>query len=80
MADELQAWLYAHLRCPRDQLELDVSGDEFVCPNGHRYALVQGVPVLLTDGLEATHPYCSATLARASASRLEEPSSLQAAD
>jgi SAM-dependent methyltransferase len=32
------------------------------CGSGHRYPLVEGIPVLLTETLDPTHPYCAETL------------------
>jgi uncharacterized protein YbaR (Trm112 family) len=39
--------LLALLACPRDHASLAIDGDELCCPSGHRYPLVDGIPVFL---------------------------------
>ena len=51
------------LACPRDRAELVREGDELVCPHGHRYPLVDGIPVLLLEDEEPTHAACHVSLA-----------------
>jgi SAM-dependent methyltransferase len=48
--------------CPRDRAPLDPSGDELVCAHGHRYAVVDGVPLLLVEEEEPTHAACHRSL------------------
>jgi uncharacterized protein YbaR (Trm112 family) len=52
--DDLSSELLKDLACPVDQLPLVRSGEELVCPAGHRYPVVQGVPVLLRSDVEQT--------------------------
>jgi 2-polyprenyl-3-methyl-5-hydroxy-6-metoxy-1,4-benzoquinol methylase/uncharacterized protein YbaR (Trm112 family) len=47
-------WLRRHLVCPRDRLPLQPATDELVCQREHRYPVVDGVPVLLLDGVNRT--------------------------
>jgi SAM-dependent methyltransferase/uncharacterized protein YbaR (Trm112 family) len=37
------------LICPRDHLELQDSSGELSCPRGHRYPVVEGIPVMLIE-------------------------------
>jgi SAM-dependent methyltransferase/uncharacterized protein YbaR (Trm112 family) len=53
--------------CPVHRQELEESGDELVCPAGHSFPYVDGIPVLLTDDVPATHPVFSVSLERARA-------------
>ena len=43
------------LVCPRDKLCLREEGDDLVCERGHRYALIEGIPILLVSEAEQTH-------------------------
>jgi len=43
------------LVCPRDKQDLSYSRCELTCPQGHRYAVVDGVPILLVSDVEQTH-------------------------
>jgi SAM-dependent methyltransferase/uncharacterized protein YbaR (Trm112 family) len=51
------------LACPRDRAELSRAGDELACPEGHRYPVVDGIPMLLLDDEEPTHAACHVSLA-----------------
>jgi SAM-dependent methyltransferase len=51
------------LVCPRDRAGLVREGDELACPQGHRYAVVDGIPVLLLEDEEPTHAACHVSLA-----------------
>jgi SAM-dependent methyltransferase len=33
-----------------------------VCPSGHTFSIVEGIPVLLLDAHDPTHPYCAQSL------------------
>jgi SAM-dependent methyltransferase/uncharacterized protein YbaR (Trm112 family) len=44
------------LVCPRDRTPLVAETDRLSCSNGHSYAIVEGVPVLLIDDERPTHP------------------------
>lgn len=43
------------LVCPRDKLCLREEGDDLVCEGGHRYAVIEGIPILLVSEAEQTH-------------------------
>jgi SAM-dependent methyltransferase/uncharacterized protein YbaR (Trm112 family) len=43
------------LVCPRDHQALEEREQHLVCPRGHRYAIVEGVPILLLPETEQTH-------------------------
>jgi 2-polyprenyl-3-methyl-5-hydroxy-6-metoxy-1,4-benzoquinol methylase/uncharacterized protein YbaR (Trm112 family) len=54
------------LACPRDRASLQVEPDgSLICPHGHRYPVVDGIPVLLRDDVPETIPIARASLARA---------------
>jgi uncharacterized protein YbaR (Trm112 family) len=43
------------LVCPRDKLCLREEGDDLICEGGHRYAVIEGIPILLVSEAEQTH-------------------------
>jgi len=43
------------LACPRDKGDLHVKGDSLVCEQGHKYAVIEGIPILLVSEAEQTH-------------------------
>ncbi len=43
------------LVCPRDKQDLVDEGTHLVCAPGHRYAVIEGVPILLIAEAEQTH-------------------------
>jgi SAM-dependent methyltransferase len=47
--------LWELLVCPRDKQDLRREGTHLVCGRGHRYAVIEGVPVLLVSEAEQTH-------------------------
>lgn len=53
------------LACPRHHGVLSREDDELVCAAGHRYPVVDDVPVLLDPDLEPTHGACRVSLERA---------------
>lgn len=58
----MNEWLSAHLACPRDHAPLVRRGDTLACAQGHRYPIVDEIPILLVDDAEPTHDYATATL------------------
>jgi len=52
------------LVCPRDRGALTREGDALVCAEGHRYPVVDGIPVLLVPEDEPTHGACWVSLER----------------
>jgi SAM-dependent methyltransferase len=47
--------LWELLVCPRDKQDLRHQGTNLVCGRGHRYAVIEGVPILLVSEAEQTH-------------------------
>lgn len=60
----MQSWLLEILRCPQDQASLELVDDHLVCSDGHRYLIVDGIPVMLFDDKDATHAYIPKTLGK----------------
>lgn len=52
----VRPWLLDLLACPRDGLPLNPESTSLVCAHGHRYPVVRGIPVMLVEGAEPTHP------------------------
>ena len=52
------------LACPRDRGALRREADELVCAEGHSYAIVDDIPVLLVPEDEPTHGACWVSLER----------------
>jgi SAM-dependent methyltransferase/uncharacterized protein YbaR (Trm112 family) len=61
--EELPEVLSQAIVCPRDKLPLKRKGPFLLCPNGHDYPIVHGVPVLLVAGCEQTIDVANASLA-----------------
>ena len=51
----LSPLLHEMLVCPRDKLTLEHEPGVMFCAAGHRYRVVQGVPILLLQEIEQTH-------------------------
>jgi SAM-dependent methyltransferase len=66
MQEALSEFLSRTLVCPRDRLPLTANGSLLLCPVGHRYPIVHGVPVLLLDDREQTIGIAAESLAEAS--------------
>ena len=58
----METWLQDILRCPQDRERIELAGDHVECPKGHRYLIVDGIPVMLFDDKDATHAYIPKTL------------------
>jgi SAM-dependent methyltransferase/uncharacterized protein YbaR (Trm112 family) len=69
--------LWELLVCPRDKGELRREGTSLVCGQGHRYAVIDDVPVLLVSEVEQTHIEGTRALA---AAELGDASSLPVFD
>jgi SAM-dependent methyltransferase/uncharacterized protein YbaR (Trm112 family) len=41
--------------CPRDKQDLRQESDWLCCPSGHRYRIIEGIPILLVSEAEQTH-------------------------
>jgi uncharacterized protein YbaR (Trm112 family) len=51
----IRSYLLDLLVCPRDKGGLRVGGDSLVCEQGHKYAVIEGIPILLVSEAEQTH-------------------------
>jgi|SRR5579859_305693 len=49
--------------CPRDKHDLRRESDWLVCPSGHRYRILDGIPILLISEAEQTHHEGTSALA-----------------
>jgi len=47
-------WFTDHLVCPSDRGPLRLDSDALVCGEGHRYPIVDGVPIMIPDALPPT--------------------------
>ena len=61
----LDDWLRDRLVCPRDQAGLLEREGALICAHGHRYPVVDGVPVMLRDDVPQTFGVARASLDRA---------------
>lgn len=61
------------LVCPRDKLPLREESCSLVCPNGHRYSIVEGIPILLLGEMEQTHEEGKRALEAAESSEAGKP-------
>ena len=59
---ELDSWYLEHLVCPQDHHRLHVAGDTLECTVGHVYPVVDGIPVMLWNGLKQTIELSRASL------------------
>jgi uncharacterized protein YbaR (Trm112 family) len=51
----LERELLRLLVCPRDHLVLEGRDGHLICPSGHRYPVVDGIPILLLSETQQTH-------------------------
>ncbi|MFA5909847.1 MAG: methyltransferase domain-containing protein [Vicinamibacterales bacterium] len=61
----IDRWFLDHLACPRDHHAVRLDGLQLVCDGGHRYPIVEGVPVMLLDDAAATIDVLPASLTAA---------------
>ena len=61
----MDTWLRDRLVCPRDHGGLAERDDALICMHGHRYPVVDGVPVMLIDDVPQTFAAARASLERA---------------
>lgn len=69
--DALDPWLLEQLVCPRDRQRLRWAAGGLTCASGHRYPVVDGVPVMLLD--DVTHTISIAGGSLREAARPEPP-------
>jgi SAM-dependent methyltransferase/uncharacterized protein YbaR (Trm112 family) len=53
--EQLSAQILDMLVCPRDRRPLSEGVSGLVCPQGHGYAVIEGIPILLVSEAEQTH-------------------------
>jgi len=58
----MESRLLKMLVCPRDHAELSIEGSHLCCSAGHRYPVVEGVPVFLLEEKDQTIGVASASL------------------
>jgi SAM-dependent methyltransferase/uncharacterized protein YbaR (Trm112 family) len=61
----MDEWLREHLVCPIDRSKFQSTERALTCAEGHRFPVVDGIPVLLVPGAEATHAECERSLREA---------------
>lgn len=54
MYSQMDSSLLAQIACPRDRGLLETNGAWLECEHGHRYPVIQGVPILLVDDVSQT--------------------------
>jgi SAM-dependent methyltransferase/uncharacterized protein YbaR (Trm112 family) len=55
VTDHLSSDLLEMIVCPRDQQSLRLDADFLMCPQAHRYRVVEGIPILLVSEAQQTH-------------------------
>lgn len=68
----IDPWFLRSLVCPIDKNALRLAGNDLVCDTGHRYRVVDGVPVMLVAGPSQTIELADASLGRAMADKRDE--------
>ncbi len=68
----MDEWYLDNLVCPRDHLKLQEVSNQLICPNHHRYPIVEGIPVMLLDDVEQTQGVADASIKRAKGISLDE--------
>lgn len=58
----MDRWLKENLVCPRDHNKLQLKDDILVCPLGHTYPYIYGIPIMLLKEVKPTHGDCCRTL------------------
>lgn len=66
-------WLEQCLVCPLDRLAVSLQSQELVCTEGHAYAVIDGIPVMLAPGSEVFHGYLEDTLGAVERHRAGQP-------
>lgn len=68
----IDPWFLEHLVCPRDASALSLSNNSLHCRDGHRYPIVDGVPIMLRDDVAQTFGAAAKSLARARGEAVDE--------
>lgn len=61
----MDQWLMDNLVCPRDHQQLELNEETLTCPAGHKYPVIDGIPVMLLDEVEQTLWVAQASLEKA---------------
>jgi SAM-dependent methyltransferase/uncharacterized protein YbaR (Trm112 family) len=61
----IDSWFLENLACPVDHHPLSEAGQELICAAGHRYPVVDGVPVMLRPDVASTIVLADASIRRA---------------
>ncbi|MEJ5310878.1 MAG: methyltransferase domain-containing protein [Anaerolineae bacterium] len=72
----MDQWLRDNLVCPRDHKSLEETGSSLICPDGHKYPVIDGIPVMLLDEVIPTQWNTTSTLNRVAAYQAGQPSDL----
>ena len=64
-ATGIDPWYVENLACPRDHGPLAFDGAALQCTAGHRYPVIDGLPVMLLDDVSQTMPLALASMSRA---------------
>lgn len=67
----IDPWFLDNLVCPIDKGALLVSSDALVCGSGHRYPVIDGVPVMLRTDVPQTIGLAAASLKRAAGEQID---------
>lgn len=70
----MNEWLKDNLACPQDKQKVKLNGNYLICPDNHRYPVVEDIPVMLFDDGSPTHGYITQTLEKIK--RIEEGKNL----
>lgn len=69
---DLDPWLASRLVCPRDRKPVEYKAERLACPEGHDYACIDGIPIMLRGDVPETHPAIGRSLAAATQQRTVE--------
>ncbi len=64
-AEPIDSWFLEHLACPADRGALRLRTGELECAAGHRFPIVDGVPVMLLESVPTTMAGTESSLRRA---------------
>lgn len=67
----IDPWFVENLACPADRQTLRLTDEALVCAAGHRYPVVDGVPVMLRSDVSQTIDLADASLKRAQGQELD---------
>ncbi len=68
----IDSWLLSIIACPYDSARLERDDERLICTHGHSFPIVDGIPVLLRDDTDRTHPSIEKTLSEVRENRTDE--------